>query len=170
MKTCLVLYPVFFSLVLAAGITGRAEPAPVAADAVRELTIVVVDSLGGNASERNTYDRIAQGFTEVLEAKKWPLKINVERFGANAPAHPLEMRVYFQGIHRETPDELTFRAWVTLSDHGAKSDFGVIRFSYSPRPMELTDDRLDNVVRGAARIVADKIEPILFPKAAQPKP
>ena len=170
MKTCLALGTLSFFLVLAAGDTGRAQTAATAAGAPPELTIVVVDALGGIASERNTYDHMAQAFTEVLEAKKWPLKINVERFGANAPAHEIEMRIYFQGIRKETPVDLTFRAWVTLSDHSVKSDFGIIRYSYYPRPTEMVDDRLDHVVRGAAVIVAEKIEPILFPKSDRPKP
>lgn len=159
----------FLSLVLAVGATGRSEAAATKADPPRELTIVVVDSLRGNVSERNLFDRIAQDFTEVLEAKQWPLKINVERFGANAAEHPIEMRIYLQGIRKDTPDDLTIRAWVTLVDHGAKTDFGVIKYSYYPRQTELVDDRLDHVVRGAAKIVAAKIEPILFPRVDQPK-
>lgn len=170
MKTCNALGALCFSLVLAAGVTGRAQPAATAAAAPHELTIVVVDSLGGNNSERNIYDHIAQVFTEVFEAKKWPLKIAVERFGANAPAHEIEMRLYFKGISKETPIDLTFRAWITLSDHGTKSDFGIIRYSYYPRPMETFDDRIDSVIRGAAMIAAAKVEPVLFPKANQPKP
>jgi hypothetical protein len=165
MKTCFPLGALCIAFVLAAGATGRAQiAAPLAAATRRELTIVVVDALGGNARERDTYDRIARVFTDVFEAKKWPLKISVERFGANAPAHETELRIYVQGIRQETPVDLTFSAWITLTDHGTKTDFGVIRYRYDIRPMEQMDDRLDRVVRGAALMTVAKVEPILFPK------
>ena len=93
-----------------------------------------------------------------------------ERFAANTPDHPIELRIFFQGIRRETPVDLTFSAWITLDDHGAKHDFGVVRFRYNPRAGQETEDRLDHAVRGAARITVLKMEPILFPKAGSPKP
>jgi hypothetical protein len=170
MKTAFVPGVLFLSLFLAAGATGRAQTkappaAPVAAPAaMRELTIVVVDSLGGNQSETNNYDRIARVFTKVFEERKWPVKISFERFGAGSPPFPTEMRIYFKGIREYDPSEITFSAWVTLNDRGAKSDFGIIRSNYSPRIAEPMDDRLDQVVRGAAVLVADKVEPVLFPK------
>ena len=65
---------------------------------------------------------------------------------------------------------VTFRAWVTLMDHGTKHDFGIVHFSYSPRPGQQQDDVIEHLFRGAAGLVADKIEPILFPKADPVKP
>jgi len=165
MKTCFSLGALSFALALAAGAAGRAQTAaPTAASAPRELTIVVVDAIGGNARERDTYDRIARVFTDVFDAKKWPLKVNVERFGANSPDHEIELRIYLKGIRKETPVDLTFSAWITLTDHGTKTDFGIIRYRCDIRPMEQMDDRLDRVVRGAALMTVAKIEPILFPK------
>lgn len=165
MKTCFPLGALSFALVLAAGATARAESAaPTAAAAPREFTIVVVDALGGSGPGRDIYDRIAQIFTEVFDAKKWPLKVSVERFGANAPAHETELRIYLQGVRQETPVDLTFSAWITLTDHGTKTDFGVIRYRCSVRMMEQMDDRLDRVVRGAALATVAKVEPVLFPK------
>jgi hypothetical protein len=171
MKTRFALGLLLFPLVLTTGVAGRAQtPAPTA-DARRELTIVVVDELGGsNSRYYNTFNRIARVFTEVFEARKWPVKINVERFGANAPTHEIEMRIYVQSIRRETPVDLVFSAWMTLDDHGKKQDFGVVRYRYSPHPTENVGDQLDQIVRGAANIAAAKIEPVLFPAASQPHP
>jgi hypothetical protein len=168
MKTRFALGLLLFPIVLA-GFTGRAQPPPTTTDTRRVLTIVVVDELGGsNSRYYNTFNRIARVFTEVFEARKWPVKINVERFGANAPTHEIEMRIYVQSIRRETPVDLVFSAWMTLDDRGKKQDFGVIRYRYSPHPTENMGDQLDQIVRGAANIAATKIEPVLFPSASQP--
>ncbi|GEM_PF-2484019 len=149
----------------------RGEPAPAsAAGAPTELSIVVVDSLRGNSSDINNFDRIARVFTEVFTDRKWPCTISVERFAANTPPHPTELRIFFQGMREESLGDLTFSAWMILYDHGAKQDFGVVRFRYDTRPMEQMSDRMDRSVRGAARIAAEKIEPILFPKGGKPKP
>ncbi len=172
MKTRFALGLLLFPVVLATGAIGRAQtsPTPIAAAPPRELTIVVVDELRGSLSDFNTFNRIARVFTEVFEKRKWPVKINVERFGANAPAHDLEMRIYVQSIRRETPVDLVFSAWMALDDHGKKQDFGIIRYRYNPRPVENMSDRLDHAVRGAAMIAATKIESALFPTVVQPTP
>jgi len=168
MKTRFALGLLLFPIVLA-GFTGRAQPPPTTTDTRRVLTIVVVDELGGsNSRYYNTFNRIDRVFTEVFEARKWPVKITVERFGANAPTHEIEMRIYVQSIRRETPVDLVFSAWMTLDDRGKKQDFGVIRYRYSPHPTENMGDQLDQIVRGAANIAATKIEPVLFPSASQP--
>ena len=171
MKISLSAGLVLFFLLLAIVAPGRAQSSAPVADARRELTIVVVDELGGNKSGGyDTFNRVARVFTDVFEAKKWPLKINVERFGANAPKYDIELRLYVQSIRRDTPVDLVFRAWMTLDDHGKKRDFGVVRYRYSPRPTEEMSDQLDQVVRGAAVIAATKIEPVLFPSADKPQP
>jgi hypothetical protein len=171
MKTRFALGILLASFSLATGGTGRAQTSASPAGAPRELTIVVVDELGGdNSRYYNTFNRIARVFTDVFEARKWPVKINVERFGANAPPHEIEMRIYVQSIRRETPVDLVFSAWMTLDDHGKKQDFGIVRYRYSPRLAENASDRLDHLVRGAAIIAAAKIESALFPTAVRPAP
>ncbi len=169
MKTRLIRCALFLSLVLASGAAARAETPPATPAPVPELTVVVVDSLRGPLNEIDNFDRIARVFTNVFEERKWPVKVNFERFGAGGPDHPLELQVYFKGMRSDTPADLTFRAWVILNDHGKKSDFGIIKYSYDIRFGEQMDDRLDRTVRGAAVIAADKIEAVLFLKAAPPK-
>lgn len=173
MKTRFALGAMFICLALAAGVPARAEAAATqapAAPAQDHLAVVFVDALRGNNNEYDNYDRVAWIFPEVFKARKWPVKVDVERFGSNSRAYPIELRVYFKGIRRETPVDLVFTAWVTLNDHGKKTDFGVIRYRYDIRPPELVDERLDNVFRGAATRIAEKVEPILFPKMDRATP
>jgi hypothetical protein len=157
-------------LFLGAGPIGRPQGSPPAPTPLPELAIVVVDSLGGGQRQADNYHRIAREFTEAIEGRNWPLRVSAERFAANTPDHPIELRIFFQGIRQETPVDLTFSAWITLDDHGTKHDFGVIRFRYNPHPGQEMEDRLDHAVRGAAKITVSKIEPILFPGPGTPKP
>ena len=157
-------------IALAAVQTGGAPAASTADEAKPEFTVVVVDSLRGNSSEEDIFNRIDRVFTDVFNGRKWPYKITVERFAANTAPHPTELRVFFHGIREESMGDLTFSAWMILYDHGRKEDFGVIRFRYDTRPGEQMDDRLDRAVRGAARLVASKIEPILIQKQGNPRP
>ena len=170
MKTRLPLAALLVAVLLATGVTGRADPAPAPAGTPPELTIVIVDTLAGPHRSLADWHRLARVFTDVFEARKWPVKITSELFGAGAPEHPVELRVFFQGIRQYDIGDMTFRAWLTLSDHGTKYDFGVVSFRYYPRATELMDDRLDHSIRGAALLAADQIEAKLFPKAAAAKP
>jgi hypothetical protein len=157
------------ALCLGLGPIGRSQSPSPAPTPVPELAIVVVDSLGGGQRQLDNFNRIAREFTRAIEERNWPLRVSAERFAANTPDHPIELRIFFQGIRQETPVDLTFSAWITLDDHGTKHDFGVVRFRYNPRPAQDIEDRLDHAVRGAARITASKIEPILFPRPGTPK-
>ena len=168
MKIRSTLCTLLLAILPFARVAPGAESTPAAA-APPELTIVVVDSLSRGESEATAFDRIDRMFTEVFEKQKWPVKIAVTRFGAGAPDYPMELRVFYQGIRPEAPDDLTFRAWLTLNDHGRKHDFGIIKYRSYPRPGENRYDSLDNAVRGAAVMAAAKVEPILFPKAPAPK-
>jgi hypothetical protein len=163
-KTCLTSGILGFCAFLVAGATCQAQTAPATSAAPRELTVFVVESLVRGPGRITDFDRIKAIFTDVFGQRKWPVRINVERFAANSPAHDFELRVFFEGIYEETPGDLTFHAWMTLYDHGEKRDFGVVRFRYYPRPMQQEEDALERVVRGAAQIAADKIESALFPK------
>jgi hypothetical protein len=170
MKTNLARTSLLLALGLVAGAPAPAQNAPAAAPAPRELTLVVVESLDRHADRPGEFDRIDIVFTKVFEKRKWPVKISAERFAANTPSHDIELRMFYQGIHPELPGDETFRAWMVLDDHGTKHDFGIIKFRYYPRPLETREDVLENTLRGAANAVANKIEPILFPKAGPPKP
>lgn len=158
------------ALVLAVVPNAEARAAEITSDAPQQFTIVVVDSLRGNSSSINNFDRIARVFTGVFAERKWPVKISVEQFAANTPPHTIELRIFFQGMREEVIGDLTFSAWMILYDHGKEHDFGVVRFRYDTRPLEQMSDRLDRSARGAARIAASKIESILFPKEERPKP
>ena len=169
MKSRSVLCSLLLSALPFAGFATAAESNPTPAAKPPELTIVVIDSLSQGAATASNFDRIARMFTEVFVKQKWPVTIAVRRFGAGAPDYPVELRVFYEGIRQEVPGELTFRAWVTLIDHGKKHDFGIIKYQFFPRPSENVSDSLDKGVRSAAELVVPKVEPILFPKAPAPK-
>jgi hypothetical protein len=57
-----------------------------------------------------------------------------------------------------------------LYEHGNKHDFGVVSYRYNARPAQQEDMILEHVFRGAARMAADKVEAVLFPKPHRPKP
>ena len=167
MKARLALTLFSLATLFAASGFGQAPAAPVPP---REFTIVVVESLGHGLDNRNDFDRLDVAFTKVFNERKWPVKIVVERFAANTPAHDTELRVFLKGIYEEMPGDLTFHAWMTLQDHGKKWDFGIVRYRYNLRPGQQMDDVLEKVFEGAGMVAADKIEPLLFPKPAKPKP
>jgi hypothetical protein len=169
LRTCFTAGSLLFSLLVATGVQGPAQTAPAAAGSPRELTVVVVESLVRGPGRTTDFDRINMVFTDVFERRKWPVKITVERFAANTPAHETELRVFFQGIYEEAPGDLTFHAWMTLYDHGVKRDFGIVRYRYNPRPAQQEEDVLERVVRGAAEVAASKIESALFAKADGPR-
>jgi hypothetical protein len=145
-----------------------AKDAPPAPANQRELAVVIVDSLqnrrGGSISD---FDRLDIAFHQLARQRKWPVTLKVERFAANTPAYETELRIVNRPLRQETPDALTFRGWMTLTVAGEKHDFGIVRYDYSPRPGEPTDDVLDKVFLGAARAAAAKFEPILFPAAGK---
>jgi len=131
---------------------------------VQELYIVVVDNLQTPRGAITDFDRIDMAFQKVAKQRKWPVKVIAERFAANTAPHPLELRVYNQPLRQESPGDLTFRGWMTLTVGETKHDFGVLKHQYYRRAGEATDDVLDKVFLGAANVAADKIQPILFPQ------
>ncbi len=141
-----------------------------AAAAARPLAVVVVENaknqVGGAISD---FDRFDMAFQQIVKKRSWPVTLKVERFAANTPAHETELRVTNMSVRKDTPGELKFRGWMVLTTPDKKEDFGIITYSYYPRPTEHTDDVMDKVFRGAANEAADKMEPILFPKTADAK-
>ena len=151
----------------AASLSAQDAPPPAGQ---RELAIVVVDTLQSNRGSAVTdFDRLDIAFHQLARQRKWPVPLKVERFAANTPAHETELRIVNRPVRRDTPDALTFRAWVTLTVAGAKHDFGIVTYEYSPRPGEPMDDTLDKLFLGAARAAAAKFEPILFPAPGKSK-
>lgn len=163
-RTCFAAGSLLLSLFAAAGVTGRAQAAPEAAAGKRELAVVIVESLERGPGRITDFDRMKMVFTDVFGRRKWPVKVSVERFAANMPAHEIELRVFYQGTYDEAPGDLTFHAWMVLYDHGVKRDFGMVRYRYNPRPGQPEEDVLEHVTRGAADVAAAKIESALFAK------
>ncbi len=141
--------------------------AAAADDPRRTLTITVVEPVDRRPANSEFYNRLAYVFPKVFEARQWPLKIEVERFGANAPDYDLELRIFLQKIREETSGDLTFRAWMNLHDRGTKHDFGIVMHRLYPRAGQHLDDTLDELLRGAAEAAAKKIEDALFSGAAE---
>lgn len=145
------------------------KKSPDAAESPRELALVVVESVEREQGAITDFDRMDLAFREVVEKRKWPVKLVAERFAANTQPHETELRVFHQSIREETSGDLTFRAWMTLTDHGTKHDFGIITYRYYPRPGERYDEQLEKIFRGAANAAADKLEPILFGRSTKTK-
>ena len=160
------IFGVAFSILLLASCTEALAEAPVPP---KELTLVFVDSLKDNQSDLNNYDRIVRVFKHELENQKHPIKVVAERFASNITKHEIELQIFFQGIRPETYQDLTFAAWMIVRDHDTKRDLGVIRYRYDFRPFEPVEDRLEIVVRGAAQMVAPRIDAFLFPNEDGPK-
>ena len=161
----------FAALFLAAG-AAAAKTTGKAPDDRPVLAIVVVDSLLYQQGAITDYDRLDLAFAAIAKERKWPVRIQAERFAANTAEHETELRIFNQPLREETLGDITFRGWMTLTVGGRKHDFGIITFRHYVRPGETLEDILERVFRGAANAAAAKIEPILFPKpaAAPPKP
>jgi len=127
-----------------------------------KLAIVVIDNLQNRRSGFTEFDRIDLAFQYVAKQRKWPVTVTAERLAADTPAHPIELRIFYQGVREDIGNEFTFRAWMTLAVNGVKHDLGIISYRYTIRPWENNDDMKDKIFRGAAFATADKIEPLLF--------
>lgn len=152
----------------ASAANNAANPLAATPTATRELVITVVEPVGRGSTNSDFYYRIDREFTDAFNARKWPLKIKIDRFAANTPHYPIELRVFPQHIREEVPGEWTFRAWLTLHEGDQKHDFGIVRFDFWPRPRQPMDEVLDRLVRGGAEIAADKVGAILFPSTPAP--
>jgi len=148
-----------------------AQSKPVTPDDRPALALVVVENTGRNQGGANTdFHRLDLAFEHVDEQRKWPVTIAAERFAANTAKHDTELRVFLKSVTEEVPGELTIRNWVTLTVKGQKHDFGIVTFRHYRRLGENMEDTLEKVFHGAAMTIAEKVEPILFPKAVDAKP
>jgi hypothetical protein len=162
----------FTSIGAALPFATAAEPGATAPNAAaRELVVSIVEPVDRRPGDGELYNRVARVFTTEFEARQWPLKLRIERFGANSPDYPVDLRVFLQPIRQELPDRWTFRAWVKLTLDGQPHDFGIVRADFTPRPAQPMDDVLDRLVQQAARRIADKVAPLLVPApTASPAP
>ncbi|HVU23269.1 MAG TPA: hypothetical protein VHE13_04030 [Opitutus sp.] len=163
-------------LVAASALSAGAAPAEPAAPPPEKpvLALVVVTALAQSSEDTPSaytdFDRLDLAFQDVAKRRHWPVTIVAERFAANTPAHALELRVFLQPIRQDLSGEFSFRGWMTLNTGGRKHDFGIILYRLDLRPGEPMDDFLEKIFHGAAALAARKIEPVLFPDLANPKP
>ncbi len=135
------------------------------------LAIVISDTLRNSGAFSDDYNRLDYAFRQVVGKRGWPAKLVVERFAAGVPDYETEVRIFCQPIRQEPPDELVFRAWVSVYASGKKKhDFAIITYRFYPRMGENRSDVYDKLFLGFANAAADKLEPVLFPKADQPAP
>ncbi|HUG09637.1 MAG TPA: hypothetical protein VMM36_01425 [Opitutaceae bacterium] len=157
-----------FALIAAALLLPAAAPAAKEPDDRPKLAVVVVENLRHSGNAIDDFVRLDMALQKVSKERKWPVAIEAERFAANTPDHETEVRIFPRPVRQELPDEYVFRGWLTLKVAGENHDFGIIKFEYRPRPGEWGDDVLDKIFLGAARAMADKIEPLLFPREERP--
>jgi hypothetical protein len=170
MHTRPVLSLILASLFLSAGAIAR-DDKPKATEDLPPLALVVVENTGRDQVGAITdFHRLDLAFEYVAKQRKWPVRIEAERFAANTAKHETELRVYLKPLVDETPVDLMFRCWVTLTMNGKTHDFRVISYRHNRRIGENTEDTLEKVFRGAAKAIAEKVEPVLFPKASDAKP
>lgn len=128
------------------------------------LALIISEALQGAGSPGDDFTRLDIAFEKVATKRKWPVKLVAERFAAGVPDYPAEVYISSQVVRREMGNELVYRAWTYLMIKGKKTDFGIVEYRYSPRLGANTYDETDKVFLGYANKVADKLEPILFPK------
>jgi hypothetical protein len=156
-RVCVIL------CLLPAALPLRAQNAPPPPAQPRVLSVVVSETLDRNAEGFATFGAIQKVFTKVLNGRKWPVTVSVERFASNNPDQDLELDVFFKRLYYETPGLLTLSAWVTFYDHGKEHDFGMVKYQLNQGPVEHRADAFEVAVRGVAEIAAAKIQPVLFP-------
>ncbi len=159
----------FATLSLGAAAEDPAKPAK-EPDNRPVLAIVVSENLQNQGSAFTDFDRIDIAIHEVAKKRNWPVKIVADRFAAGVPDYETEVRIFSQPVRRDTPAELVFRAWTSLYIKGKKTDFGIVEYRHYPRLGENMNDTLEKVFLGYANVLADKLEPILFPKTDKPAP
>lgn len=159
----LLTLAIAFGLTLASIEAKTPTPSPAPATAVRELAIVVVEPItlfGG----MTPFDYVDVAFREVVDTRKWSVKLIPERFAANTPDNPTEIRIFLRSVSEEWPTKLVLRGWVTFTDRGKRHDFGLMKFTVYTKLIDRGDEGRERLYRGFAEHVADKIEPLLFPK------
>jgi hypothetical protein len=146
---------------------GQAQTAP-AAGVPSELPLVVVEVAGRQTGAITDFDRLDMAFQRVARERQWPVTIVGERFASNTPTYQNEVRVYHRPLRQDTPQDLTFRSWVTATVNGVEHDLGIITHRHYRRAGEHHDDMLDRIFRGAAEATADRLELLFFGGSPRP--
>ena len=163
MKTRLIFTLIAASLLAPVAVRAADEAKP-AKEEKPKLAFIIAESLGFRTAPIDDFIRLDVAFNKVAEQRKWPVKVVMERFAANMPDYENAVTIFTQPIRQELPGEFTLRAWATLVVKGKKHDFGIVKADYRPYPGEWMDDALQKLNDKYANAVADKIDPILFPK------
>jgi hypothetical protein len=151
-----------FALSLAVTLSGfSAAPAPTLPAERPKLGVIVIDSLP-TQNGFDDFNLIAEEFGNAFNARHWPLDVTFERFAANNEDHPIELKVFNQGIHNVF-GERRVRAWVILTVNGTKHDFGIVEYRFTPRVGLMTDDLVHRAYRGEGDKIGQLIEPYLVP-------
>lgn len=158
--TALLAATLLLALPLAAG----AKDKPKEPDNRPVLHVSVVESVSAPGNAFTDFDRFDLGLQRAAAQRKWPVRIAAERLAGNTPDHATELRVTLQRVRREPIEDYIFRAWVILVIDGRKQDFGIVTYHYSARMGQNPDDIYQDVFRGGAAAIADKVEPVLFPE------
>jgi hypothetical protein len=163
MKTRFAFALAAASLLLPAVARAADEPADTS-EPKPTLAIVISENLGRRATPTDDFYRLDMAFNRIAKDRKWPVTIVVERFAANVPEYDTELSIFLQPVRQEMPGEFTLRAWTTLKVNGKKHDLGIVKYGEFRRLGDRMDDAIEKIFLGYAKVVADKIEPLLFPK------
>jgi hypothetical protein len=129
-----------------------------------KLGVIISENLGPRSASQDNFIRLDISFEAVAKERKWPVAIAMERFASNVPEYDPEVTIFMQPLRQEIPGEYTLRGWTTLTVNGEKHDFGIVTFRQHIRLGEMMDRTLEKIFLGFANAVADKVEPVLFPK------
>jgi len=146
-----------------APVVRAADKAPTTVPPKGTLPLVIWETLGQQSFAITEFDRLDLAFRRVSAERKWPLKVVAERFAANVPDYTTELEIVPHPLLEES-GALVFRGWTTLTVDGKTHDFGVIFYRAHPRPGENREDAVQKVFDDVAREIANKVEPLLFPK------
>lgn len=114
------------------------------------------------------FARLEAALRTISREHRWPGTLVIERFTSNTANHPREVRLFVHGFTVDAPGELTFRVWLTVIEGTVEHDLGVVRCNYFPHLAERFDDIADRLYYAAARLIAAKIEAVLFPRRDPP--
>ena len=141
----------------------RADDKARPADNKPALHLTIVEPVGAIGNAFTDFDRLDLAFQYVAQQRKWPVKIAAERLAGGSPDYDPEVRITLQSVRLDPGNDYVFRAWTTLILGGKKTDFGIVTYHYAARLGQNQEDRYQEIFRGGAAAIADKIEPLLFP-------
>jgi hypothetical protein len=133
------------------------------------LPVVITEAVGSMGNAFTDYDRLDVALKKVAKERNWPLQLSIEKFASNTLAYETELNINIQYVRQQIPGEYLYRGWTSLWLNGKFHDFKIVEFRYNYRAGEPTDRSLEKLFLGAAKTIADKIEPLLFPDLKKEK-